>query len=322
MRNEWKEKLKKIHFVRNLGKKFKNIRSYYYDMRDFNEYYIEAAENSGDFSYTILLLVHSLEKGMCMEKLRPFGFQKVNELKTILAKTKNRSSFEYQLGIAVLISWTEVFEENNWIDNKEYLDTKLFLRDKETTCLAGKRVFEPNVNKTESYLNFISTRHSVRDFDNKTLKDEDIEVGIKCFQATPTACNRQMCRIIEVKSADIKKELLKVLIGIQGFNENSVHFFVITYDIASLAYSGERQQGFFNAGLCTMNFINGLHSRGVGTCCLQWSNDYKEDEKMRILLGMKHSERIAVVIGAGYYLKHNVVPYSNRREIKDLLRVV
>lgn len=81
-------------------------------------------------------------------------------------------------------------------------------------------------------------------------------------------------------------------------------------------------QGFFNAGLCAMNFINGLHSRGIGSCCLQWSNNYTEDTYIRKLLNLRKSERIAVVIGAGYYLNHNIIPCSCRRSITDLLRVV
>lgn len=90
----------------------------------------------------------------------------------------------------------------------------------------------------------------------------------------------------------------------------------------AFAYSGERQQGLFNAGLCTMNFINGLHARGIGSCCLQWSNKHAEDLKVRKALELQDSERIAVVIAAGYYLEETVIPCSVRKSVDDIYKEI
>lgn len=97
---------------------------------------------------------------------------------------------------------------------------------------------------------------------------------------------------------------------------------MVTYDIAAFAYSGERNQGLFNAGLATMNFINALHARGIGPCCLQWSNKRSEDRYVRDALGLSDSERIAIVIGAGYYLQENIIPCSVRRPIKNIFTTI
>lgn len=322
MHIKFKEIIKRNPFIRRLGKKVNILRAYYHDVKDFNDYYNESAEVQNEFSYSIMLLVHSLEKGMCMKEIRPYGFQKVNELKKNLKKTADVSAFEYQLGVAVLEAWVRLFRENNWTDYQEYKDTEAFIADKHSELLAGRKLYEPNGINFKSYFDFIASRHSVREFQEAEISEKDVEIALECFRETPTACNRQMCRVIEVKSTDIKEQLSSALIGIQGFDRKSVNYFVITYDLASLAYSGERQQGFFNAGLCAMNFINGLHSRGIGSCCLQWSNNYTEDTYIRKLLNLRKSERIAVVIGAGYYLNHNIIPCSCRRSITDLLRVV
>ena len=322
MYTEFKEIIKRNAFIRKHGKKINVFRAYFHDVKDFNKYYIESAEDEGEFSYSIMLLVHSLEKGMCMNETRPYGFQKVIELKNFLKRTTDKSSFEYQLGIAALEAWVHFFKENNWTNYQEYKDIETFIEDKHIELSAGRKVYKSNNTNFKSYFDFIASRHSVREFQEAELSEEDIEIAIECFRETPTACNRQMCRVIEVKSADIKKQLTDTLIGIQGFDEKSVNYFVITYDLASLAYSGERQQGLFNAGLCAMNFINGLHSRGIGSCCLQWSNKYSEDKYVRTLLELKKSERIAVVIGAGYYLNHNIIPCSCRKSLTDILRVV
>ena len=128
--------------------------------------------------------------------------------------------------------------------------------------------------------------------------------------------------MIGVKDTKIKTELNKVIIGLPGFNKEHVNFFIITYDLAAFAYSGERQQGLLNTGLCTMNFVNALHAKGIGSCCLQWSNKHSEDRRIRKLLGLKDSERIGVIVGAGYYLPENTIPCSVRRPISDIYREV
>lgn len=73
---------------------------------------------------------------------------------------------------------------------------------------------------------------------------------------------------------------------------------------------------------CTMNFINGLHARGIGSCCLQWSNKHAEDLKVRKALELQDSERIAVVIAAGYYLEETVIPCSVRKSVDDIYKEI
>ena len=158
------------------------------------------------------------------------------------------------------------------------------------------------------------SRHSVRDYQERKIDPEDVQFALKCFVETPTACNRQMCRVYYVQNQEITDLLNRVVIGVPGFNKKTVQYFLVTYDLASFAYSGERQQGLFNAGLCSMNFINGLHAKGIGSCCLQWSNKYEQDLEVRKKLGLTESERIGIVIGAGYYLEENIIPCSVRRK--------
>ena len=131
-----------------------------------------------------------------------------------------------------------------------------------------------------------------------------------------------MCRVYYVANPEITELLNRVVIGIPGFNKKTVQYFIVTYDLASFAYSGERQQGLFNAGLCTMSFINGLHVKGIGSCCLQWSNKNKQDIEVRKKLGLSSSERIGIVIGAGYYLDENTIPCSVRRKPNDVFTII
>ena len=318
--------LKANPFVKRLGKKINIDRAFKKDSADFKKYYVEEAVLNNDFSYSIMLLVHSLEKGMCMPNPRPFGVEKVHELISYLKSMESLSlnEFEYRLGLSILDSWCKFFEKHDWTNESIYKEVKVFLNNKNIVEIESgyKEYIVENQDLSEEYSKVIVSRHSVRDFKEDKLRIEDIEFAINCFIETPTACNRQMCSILYIDSQDIKELLDKKIIGLPGFNKPVTQYFVITYDLAGFAYSGERQQGMFNAGLCTTNFINGLHAKGIGSCCLQWSNKYSEDKIVRKALGLRSSERIAVVIGCGYYKKHNIIPCSVRKTKKEIFRIV
>lgn len=319
-----KSTIKAIPLLRKIGKKINIFRAFKNDAVDFSKYYIEEAVNKGDAKYSIMLLVHSLEKGMCMPNPRPFGFGKVNELMKLLKNCADKNCFEYNLGLSALSAWKNFFCNHGWQSEKYYKEVGSFLENKKVLFEAGAKKYTPVVDTADAeiYKKIIFSRHSVRDFKEEPIKDDDLLFPIRAFAETPTACNRQMCRLLYVKNAEIKNELNNVIIGLPGFNKNHINYFIVTYDLAAFAYSGERQQGLFNAGLCTMSFVNALHVSGIGSCCLQWSNKYPEDQKVRRLLGLKDSERIGVVIGAGYYLDENIIPCSVRREDSDIYRKI
>ena len=192
MHMQFKEIIKRNPLIRRLGKKVNILRAYYHDVKDFNGYYNESAEVQNEFSYSIMLLVHSLEKGMCMKEIRPYGFQKVNKLKNFLRKTADVSAFEYQLGVAVLEAWVRLFRENNWTDYQEYKDTEAFIADKHSELLAGRKLYEPNSTNFKSYFDFIASRHSVREFQEAEISEKDVEIALECFNINfPLAGYRQ-----------------------------------------------------------------------------------------------------------------------------------
>lgn len=318
-------KLKQIRILNIIGKKLKIYFEFLNDANSFSRCYIESAQRKGDYRYNIMLLIHSLEKGMCMPNPRPFGFEKANELMKLLSNYMNTNEFEYKLGVSILYSWAEFFAEHGWTKEKGYLQVIEFLKGCPNKELdSGNKEYSysaDNINTIEFEKTIVS-KHSVRDFQDKPIDLKDIELAIKCFIETPTACNRQMCRLIYIENTNVKEVLDKTIIGIPGFNKKTVQYFIVTYDLAAFAYSGERQQGLFNAGLCTMNFVNGLHAKGIGSCCLQWSNKQSEDEMVRKLLGLRDSERIGIVIGCGYYLEKNTIPCSTRRSKEEVFRIV
>lgn len=318
------DKLKENDLLRRTVKRVKIYREFCKDAAAFSRYYLEEAEKRGDSRYRILLLVHRIEKGMCRMDLRPFGHKKVEELIAILSAYPNKKEFEYHIGCETLKNWADFFEEHGWESEEGYQEVRKFLEQCTVPIQndATKIMRRPDVTEESPFEKVLFSRHSVRDFQKEELREEDIDFALRCFAEAPTACNRQMCRVYYIKSPKIKQILDNTIIGIGGFHKAAVHYFVVTYDIAAFEYYGERNQGYLNAGLTSMNFVNGLHARGIGSCFLQWSNKGREDARVRAAMGISKSERIAVVIGAGYYLDSLRIPQSRRKSKNDIYKVI
>lgn len=319
-----KDRLKKRNLLRRMVKRIKIYREFYRDAAAFGNYYLEEAMRKGDFRYKIMLLVHSIEKGMCMDRPRPFGAKKVGELRNLLEANPDENGFEFCLGCQALKAWADFFKEHGWEKEEGYEQVQKFLENcKVQTVHAGqKRVYRPGLSEENSFCQVLFSRYSARKFQKRELEEADIRFALDCFLRAPTACNRQMCKVYQIKNIQMKHLLDETVMGISGFDKDTVHYFVITYDIAAFEYYGERNQGYLNAGLASMNFVNGLHARGIGSCFLQWSNRGREDKKIRHAMRIPDSERIAVLIGAGYYPDISTVPCSCRKRKSDIFTVL
>lgn len=319
-----KETLKKNDTLRRIIKKAKIYRGFRNDAKDFSENYLEEAEKAGNHRYRILLLVHSLEKGLCVADPRPFGKEKALQLVELLKSCEDRKTFEYRAGIAALKAWCKAYEVQDWTSIEPYKTVKTFLKNKETDLAAGAIVYEkPDTSlESKSFVDVILARHSVREYEIRPIEEKDLQNAIKAFIAAPSACNRQMCRLYRAESESARAVLEKNLIGLGGFDRVTTTYFVITYDISAFENFGERNQGYFNAGLAAMNFANALHAQGIGSCFMQWANKRSEDNETRRVLGISKSERIAVVLGTGYYKNTSVSPASCRRDLEDIYHIV
>ena len=289
-----------ITFLKRQKKKIQIYSEYFHDAKLYSEKYIETSELNGNYKYRIMLLVHSIEKGLCMPNARPFGHQKAHKLMMLLkSESENAySEFEYNLGISILHSWIDAFDAHAWPKNKEVIEVEEYIKDKAKLYDAGTKEFLSTAQHglSENFTDIMLSRHSVRDFQPLEITQEDLDYSVRLFLEAPTACNRQMCKIYYIKNNELRDLLSKTIIGISGVNKSTANYFVITYDISAFDYSGERNQGYLNAGLVAMNFANGLHYRGIGSCFLQWANNNKQDTSIRKDLGIPMSERIAVVL--------------------------
>ncbi len=319
-----KEKLKQNRFLRMMVKRIKNHFEFFADAKEFSDHYIEVDEQNGKYKYRLLLLIHNIEKGMCYQKPRPFGSDKVKKIINILetASPEQCELFEYKLAKATLVAWRNFYIEKGWALNQ--FEDEFIKALGMTDLKAGYILLKAPTEEIRrgDFESVVFSRRSVRDFTSEKLKQEDIDFALKCFVAAPTACNRQMCKVYKIDDINKINILNSTLLGVGGFNTKDMTLFVITYDIGAFEFYGERNQGYVNVGLTAMNFVNGLHARGIGSCFMQWSNNRKEDKIVRTALGLPESERIGIVIGAGYYNDISIIPYSGRKPLTEIYKVL
>ena len=325
-----KKIIKKIPFSKNIIGFVKNKLMYFQFLKDASfyekNYMLSKNKTINKIQYNIILNVHSIEKGMSCSKMRPFGVDKIKTLIELLKeydKIEAKSDFAYNLGYSTLNKYKDIYEKNNWNDKNEYIIVKKFLEIKNEYKEIPVGSFEYIYNDYKKYANidyqnFVNSRHSVRNFSSKSLLDKDIKQAVEIAIKSPSACNRQMCKIYYAKKDTSKNIIEQYAQGLTGFDLSNINYFIITFDINSNYFVGDRNQGWFNAGLIAMNFVNGLHSLGIGSCFIQFANSYNQEKKIKKELNIPTNERIAVILAVGYYAETSKIPYSSRKNVNDI----
>lgn len=331
MAQKMKDIIKKLPFANSINT-IRHAIDFDKDKKFFAKNYMYSKSVTKEkLEYDMLFQIHKLEKGFSViNGLRPFGIKEIEKIIDDLKKYEEKEfekSFAYNLAYSSLKAYLKFYEKNNWIDKPQYVLVNDFMKDKNrkyTYIPVGsfdysKKVFIKEATLVD-YDKFISTRKSIRNFSPKSISSVDIKKVVTIATKTPTACNRQMCKVYYIKSKKGKDTIEKYAQGLGLFDLSNASYFVVTFDISANYFFGERNQGWFNAGLLTTNFINGLHSLGIGSCCIQFGNSFKEEKLFKKSLDIPDSERIAVIIVAGYYDDVSRVPYSARRPIEEIYR--
>ena len=269
---------------------------------------------------------HTLEKGLSHFELRPFGRQKIRTIIDLMKKQTDFENYErlfsFINGINSLREYKKVYEEHKWTDNPEYKEVSEFLSNfgKIIDQKTGAYVMTKEELKNDydiNYKKFIKSRHSTRNYKNKRLKMEDIKKAIEMAKYSPSACNRQFIKVHYYHKGKMRQNVIDYSIGKGGIYLEGVNTFIITFDTNGLTGKGERNQGYFNAGLFATNFVNALHSLGIGTCFIQFSNSVEEEEKLKKMNKIPSNERIAVILFAGYYDEKSIFCVSPRKNFEE-----
>ena len=277
-------------------------------------------------SYKIIMYTHFLEKGLSHFDLRPFGKQKIKIIIGLLKKQlkieKYERLFSFISGINSLREYKKVYEKHKWTNKQEYKEVLEFLAkyEKIKEQKAGAYVMTKEELKKDydiDYYKFIKSRHSTRNYKDMNLKIEDIKKAINMAKYSASACNRQYIKVHYYPEGKMRQNVIDYSLGKGGLYLKGVNTFILTFDVNGLIGVGDRNQGYFNAGLFSTNFVNALHSLGIGTCFIGFANSVKDEEKLKEINEIPSSERIAVILYAGYYDDKSIFCVSQRKDFEE-----
>ena len=303
-------------------------REFLYDKNFYmlNKMYASKDNKGNGNGYNIILNTHTLEKGLSHFELRPFGEEKIKVIIDLLKKQLVFGNYErlfsFINGINSLREYKKVYEEHKWTDKHEYKEVFEFLSKYEKIIeqKTGAYILTKEELRNDydiDYNKFIKSRHSTRNYKNMPLKMEDIKKAVNMAKYTPSACNRQYIKVHYYPKGKMRQNVIDYSLGKGGLYLEGVNTFIITFDANGLTGPGERNQGYFNAGLFSTNFVNALHSLGIGTCFIQFANSAKEEEKLKELNEISSKERIAVILYAGYYDDKSIFCVSPRKDFEE-----
>jgi nitroreductase len=166
---------------------------------------------------------------------------------------------------------------------------------------------------------FMAARHSIRQFGPEEVSDFAIRSAVEMASTgTPSACNRQPVHIY-VLSGDEAQLALRLQGGNRGFSDQINKVLVVTADLGHCLNIGERHQGWTDGGMFAMSVIYALHSKGLGTCCLNWAKDRSVDQRAKKMLGLSDAQTIIMLIAVGTLPETVVVARSARKDLEDVL---
>ena len=303
-------------------------REYLFDKEFYKKYNMNSESNLNKLGYETVIHDHTLEKGMEHFELRPFAVQKTAYIIDLIRRQTKYEGFENKFafinGINTLRAYKTIYEEHKWTKKNEYKKVSEFLKNYEKVPehKAGAYILTKQELENDykiDYLKFVKSRHSTRNYKHEPLKIEDVQAAVEMAKYSASACNRQYIKLHYYPTGKMRQNVIKYALGKGGLYLEGVNTFIVTFDVNGLSGAGERNQGYFNAGLYSTNLVNAFHSLGIGTCFIQFANSVKDEEDLKRMNQIPEYERIAVILFAGYYDEKSIFAVSPRKDLNELL---
>lgn len=312
---------------------YRNMVLIKYFMYDFNRFRKWSSAVSGENTQEkmrarLILLIHSVEKGLSLEDVRlGFGFKNINMLIDFVKKYYVLYGYDYvvKMALDVLGAYLQYHnKQNHEVDGIQQLYDECLLQIKEFKSSNDTGVI--SVVKDEMYRDsmidfraFCQSRYSVRQFTDQKVPDDLITDAVSIAQKTPSVCNRQSSKVYVISDPDKISQVIKIQSGARSFGEKVNKLIITASDLSSFVSYAERNQSWIDGGMFSMSLVYALHSKGLGTCCLNWCKDNCVDKELRRSISISETDNIVMVIAVGFPKESFVVAKSPRKKIDEIL---
>jgi len=173
------------------------------------------------------------------------------------------------------------------------------------------------------FMELVKTRCSVRKYDPRALKKEDIDSCLEAARLAPSACNSQSWHFIVVDKPDLKDKVYRAMLsGIYGHNQfiknAPVLVVVITEKSKWFAivanFMRNTRMYLVDLGIACEHFILRAAELGIGTCWMGWFNG----QAVKKALGVPRNKKIEIIISLGYPAADFHPPEKNRKTLQEI----
>ncbi len=317
--------------LRTVLKTIKNtphsLRDHLYDSLRYLRYSSTFWYGSRDnLASRITATYHAVERGLALPEPRPgFGASNIGYLVEAVHEYIDRHGLDSSLSpsAAALASYLQFNEESGLPDCPHRAEIEGLLRELRpirgedgpggTIRLTREEIMKATEGVTAD---FFMKRYSIRQFSAREVGAADIDAAIAVAQKAPAVCNRQECHVYVVHDRALIQKMLAIQ-GTRGFNHQVNKLLVVTNRLTAFYGTEERNQCWIDGGLFAMCLVLGLHARGLGTCCLNWSKSVPPDRAMRELLKIPSPEVIIMLVAVGHLPDELKVARSPRRPLES-----
>jgi nitroreductase len=250
---------------------------------------------------------HRVEKGFAMPNTkRPFGVRATATLTRALANPHAPDSALFVDEAKHVLTALEEWNQNGVLDER----------------IAPRGDSLPtNPLDAETLATFLTSRHSVRDFDQRPVDRALLEEAVRLAAYAPSVCNRQGYRAYLYDDREDIARILSMHDGSRGFSANIPALFIVTFDIRAFEAPVERNQGWIDGGLFSMQLLLALHGLGLGAVPLNWSRRNRATAELRTLAALPEHDNVVMLIGTGHPAEGYRVARSSRRPLAQVLRI-
>ncbi|MFX0059533.1 MAG: nitroreductase family protein [Candidatus Hodarchaeota archaeon] len=167
-------------------------------------------------------------------------------------------------------------------------------------------MIEPDI-----FLDFIKSRRSIRNFQDKMISDNEINMILEAGRWAPSASNRQPWVFIVLKDRDFINKIAKVASYGKFIKEASVVIAIIGKTKTSPKWY------IIDTTLVTMNMMLMAWSLGIGTC---WIGTMNRD-KAKQILELNNDDYVATILPFGY-IRGDIPAPTQRKSLKEIVKEI
>jgi nitroreductase len=153
---------------------------------------------------------------------------------------------------------------------------------------------------SSDFLNFCSSRSSVREYDDGPLDEDDLDYILRCASTAPSAGNLEAWDVVVVTDEETKGALAEAAFGQEHIERAPVILVVCSNYVRSMSRYGERGilYGLEDATIACTYMMLAAHAKNLRSC---WTGAFDDDDVRNILALPQHIRPVSLLaVGKGH----------------------